>query len=228
MIRVVAVVVLTGVVLFAQSPGIRPRSSVADYPAHESASVAAFGAAVIPSGEAKKIFAADIEKAGYVVVEVGVFPAAGQDPDLSPTDFTLRADPNALSERTADSDAVAAAIAKPTPSPETLPGNVSVTADASVQHVSYPDPVTGRRTGGTIVDTGVGVGNRAPQYPTSSGTDTHRLEQSLWEKSLPDGRTTTPVAGYLYFPKPSKKAKGQAWVLEWQNAGERVNITLPR
>jgi hypothetical protein len=232
MIRMAATTVIACTMLLAQSPGIRPRAGVSDYPAHESTASAAFGAAVIPGGEVKKIFAADVDKAGYVVVEVGVFPAAGRDVDLSPADFNLRADPNALSERTADADAIAAAVIKPSPSagPE-IPGtDISVSGGASVAHTSYPDPSTGRRTGITTVgiDTGVGIGNRGAQYPSSSTGDTHRLEQQLWEKSLPDGRTGAPVAGYVYFPKPSKKAKGAAWVLEWQNAGERVNITLPK
>lgn len=230
--RAVGVALFTSAVLIAGSRGIRPRSGVADYPAHASIYPAAFGAAVIPAAEVKKIFAADIEKAGYIVVEVGVFPAGGQELDLSPLDFTLRADPNAISERTADVGAIAAAVAKPVPgvSPAAASQDVSVTAGASVQHVSYPDPVTGRKTGATIVgiDSGVGVGNSRPNYPSSSGTDAHRLEQQLWEKSLPDGKTTVPVAGYLYFPKPSKKAKGAALVPEWQNAGERVNVTLPK
>ena len=229
--RPVGLALFTSAVLLAGSPGIRPRSGAADYPARESIGPGAFGAGVIPASEAKKIFAADIDKAGYVVVEVGVFPADGRELDLSPVDFTLRADPNSISERTMDADAIAAAVAKPVPSvgPESPGEEVSVTAGASVQHISYPDPATGRKTGTTIVgvNSGVEVGNNGQRFPSSSGTDTKRLEQSLWEKSLPDGRTTVPVAGYLYFPKPSKKAKN-AWVLEWQNAGERVNIALPK
>ncbi len=232
MSRAFGIALFAGAVLLAGSPGIRPRSGVADYSAHAKIDSAGFGAAVIPAAEVKKIFAADIDKAGYVVVEVGVFPAAGREFDLSPLDFTLRADPNAISERTADADAIAAAVAKPVRAvnPESPSEEVSVTAGASVQHVSYPDPVTGRKSGATIVGvgSGVGVGNNGQRFPSSSGTDTNRLEQSLWEKSLPDGRTTAPVAGYLYFPKPSRKAKGAAWVLEWQNTGERVNITLPK
>lgn len=225
MIRVALMTVLAGAILLAGSPGIRPRSGAADYPAHEIAASAAFGASVIPAAEAKKIFAADLEKAGYVVVEAGVFPAAGRDVDLSAADFTLRTDPNAISERTVDPDAVAASVVKPVPGggPELPSEEVSVTAGASVQHISG-------RPGATIVgvDTGVGVGNSSPRYPSSSGADSHRLEQQLWEKSLPDGRTAVPVAGYLYFPKPSKKAKNTVWVLEWQNSGERVKMTLPR
>jgi len=228
--RVAGLAFFTSALVLAGSPGIRPRSGANDYPAHENAARVSIGAAVIPAAEVKKIFAADLDKAGYVVVEAGVFPVNGHDLDLSALDFTLRADPNAVSERTADADAIAAAVTKPasTISPESAAEDVSVTAGASVQHVSYPDPITGRKTGATVVgvNTGVGVGNSGPRYPSSSGSDRSRLEQQLWEKSMPDGKTTVPVAGYLYFPKPSKKVKSAAWVLEWENAGDRVNITL--
>jgi len=206
MSRAFGIALFTSAVLLAGSPGIRPRAAVADYPAHAGINAAAFGAAVIPAAAVKKIFAADVDKAGYVVVEVGVFPAGGRELDLSPLDFTLRTDPNAISERTADADAIAAAVAKPARgvSPESPAVEVSVTAGLGAD-VSYPDPVTGRTS-------------RRRPVPIAVA----------WNKSLPDGKTTLPVAGYLYFPKPSKKTKGAAWVLEWQNTGERVNITLPK
>jgi hypothetical protein len=39
------------------------------------------------------------------------------------------------------------------------------------------------------------------------------MEQDLLEKSLPDGKTAIPVAGYLYSSKPSTKSKSGAWEL---------------
>jgi hypothetical protein len=54
------------------------------------------------------------------------------------------------------------------------------------------------------------------------------MEQQLWEKSLPDGAIRREVAGYLYFPKPSGKAKKSAWVLRWDNNGARIKLDLPR
>jgi hypothetical protein len=52
------------------------------------------------------------------------------------------------------------------------------------------------------------------------------MEQELWEKSLPDGKTTRAVAGYLYFPKPSSKSKNATWELRWDNASDRLKISL--
>lgn len=224
-------ILVSAVALMAGAPGIRPRASTAEYPAHASTGVAEFGAVVIPAGEAKKIFAADIDKAGYIVIEVGVFPAGGQEIDLSPLDFTLRTDPNAAAERTADIDAVAAAArpGAPASGAEAPSEEVIGTAGASVQHVSYPDPVTGKKTGATIVGVNSGVSaDRTSGAHQTSGGDAGRLEQQLWEKSLPDGRTSAAVAGYLYFPKPARKARNSSWVLRWENAAGRVDIDIPK
>jgi hypothetical protein len=52
------------------------------------------------------------------------------------------------------------------------------------------------------------------------------MEQELWTKSLPDGITKTPVAGYLYFPKPSGRTKNQPWELTWDGPAGRVRVTI--
>jgi hypothetical protein len=52
------------------------------------------------------------------------------------------------------------------------------------------------------------------------------VEQDLWQKSLPDGRTTVNVAGYLYFPRPSGKAKNGPWELIMDSQGGRVKLTI--
>lgn len=220
---------IASALLASGSPGIRPRASIADYPVHATSPEAAFGAAIIPSNEAKKIFGADMSP--YIVVEAGIFPASGRDADISPLDFTLLADPSSISERPADADAVVAVVTNDTGKEARNSTDVFTTAGVGVAHESYPDPVTGARRGATMVGTnaGVGVGSPAgPQFPDpGTGARRSRLEQLLWEKSLPDGKTPQPVAGYLYFPKPSKKVKDVAWVLRWDAPSGRVNITLP-
>lgn len=221
-------------ILAAGSSGIRSRADLSAYPAHESVEAAAFGAAIIGPEEVKKIFAADLNAAGYVVIEVGVFPASGREIDVSPLDFTLSTDPDSISERPADVDTIAA-VAAATPrrgSSETSSSEISMTGGASVLHESYPDPVTGRRTGATIVAVNSGTevstsgsGQRLPP-PASAGPNDDLLERQLLEKSLPDGKTTRAVAGYLYFPKPRKKGKS-SWALRWESAAGRVNLVLP-
>jgi hypothetical protein len=235
------------VVVFASgSPGIRPRAIATDYPSHESTSLATLGAAVIPPSEAKKILGVDLNAAGYVVIEVGVFPDPGKDVDLSPSDFTLVTDPNAIGARPVDDEAIAATVDRkqsPSRTPRS-PGDVYTSAGATIGHGTWTDPNTGRRVGTTVtgVETGVGVGAPppaacpgagycddrypAPFPPSSSGPNRGQIEQELWQQSLPDGTVHNPVAGYLYFPKPSGKAKKTSWVLRWDNNGARVKLDL--
>jgi hypothetical protein len=110
--RASAISLMAAVTLSAGSSGVRPRTGASDYPARQSTAAGEFGAAVIPAAEVKKIFAADLNGAGYIVVEVGVFPAPGHSIDLSPLDFTLLTDPKALAERTADIGAIVSAAVK--------------------------------------------------------------------------------------------------------------------
>jgi hypothetical protein len=50
------------------------------------------------------------------------------------------------------------------------------------------------------------------------------MEQELTEKSLPQGVTTTPVSGYVYFSLPQQKnAKYQ---LEYAIKGNKVTLAL--
>ena len=67
-----------------------------------------------------------------------------------------------------------------------------------------------------------------PPSQTSPIQKAHAIGQELWEKSLPDGKTSRTVAGYLYFPKPSGKAKNAAWELRYEPASGRVKLPLPR
>src|ERR1035441_10028323 len=99
-------------VLLASSPGIRPRASAADYPTRQAAAAFTIGAAVIPPSDVKKIFAADLNRGGYIVVEAGVFPSAGKDVDLSPGDFTLLTDAGRVATRPVDAGDVAGGVAR--------------------------------------------------------------------------------------------------------------------
>jgi hypothetical protein len=234
--------------LLAGSPGIRPRADANSYPAHQQQPDYAVGAVLIPPDQAKKMFKLDMNHAGYLVVEVGIYPAPGKDVDLYPSDFTLSAGTSLTAIRPVSADTVADVVAgKQDPPRARTPGDINTSVGASVGHVSYPDPVTGRRTSGTVTETnaGVGVGGPAPmpcrgydcdnypQYPApnpqpSSGQYSNTVSQDLWEKGLPDGKTPRAVAGYLYFPKPSKKIKDAALELHYENADTKVRLPLPK
>lgn len=233
--------------LVAASPGIRPRADASSYPASRTESDFSIGAWLIPAEQAKKMFKLDLNRAGYVVVEVGVFPAPGRDVDLYPTDFTLYVGDELAMLRPVSSDTIAEILGgRPEPVHPRSPSDVNTSAGVSIGHVSYPDPVTGRRTGGTVTETdaGVGIGGPAPHpcrgyecdpnspvppvLQPSPTQNANTVSQDLWEKSLPDGKTVHAVAGYLYFPKPPRKAKNAAWELRYENADGKTRLPLAR
>jgi hypothetical protein len=49
----------------------------------------------------------------------------------------------------------------------------------------------------------------------------------LTKKSLPEGKISAPVAGYLYFPLTKKNKKKAARQLELTLAEQKVALTLP-
>jgi hypothetical protein len=220
-----ALITLIAEVLLAGSPGMRPRANAADYPAHQTVAEFTLGAVVIPRSDVKKIFATDLNGGGYIVIEAGVFPARGKEVDLSPGDFMLLTDGGKVVTRPVDPDAVATAIARQhSPS---KPSGIYTSAGVEVSHGSGVDPASGRRIEGTAVGVGVGVGNGTSPYPVPQpGTNISAMEQELWAKSLPDGKTTVPVSGYLYFPKPSGK-KDSVWDLMMDGPAGRIKLALP-
>lgn len=158
--KAVLSLLLPAALLMASSPGIRPRADAQSYPTHQEQADYSIGAVLIPPEQVKKMFKLDLNHAGYIVVEVGVFPAPGKDVDLYPTDFTLSVGDKLAALRPVSADTVAElAAGKPSPPHTNGPRDVNTSVGASVGHVSYPDPVTGRRTSGTITETDAGVGN---------------------------------------------------------------------
>jgi hypothetical protein len=244
--RVLLSFVIFPVLLTAGSPGIRPRADANSYPAHHDQADFSIGAALIPPEQAKKMFKLDLNHSGYVVVEIGVFPAPGKEVDLYPTDFTLFVGDKFAAMRPVPADTIAElALGRHAPAHVHDPHDVNTSVGLSVGHVSYTDPVTGRRTSGTVTETdaGVGVGGPAPQPCRGYNCDStapvppsaqpsvqtaNTISQDLWERSLPDGKTAHAVAGYLYFPKPARKAKDAAWELRYENADVKARLPLPR
>ncbi|PWU06930.1 MAG: hypothetical protein C5B51_11315 [Terriglobia bacterium] len=211
--------------------GIRPRDSAADYPAHESAGGVTVGAAVIPPAQVRKLFATDLNAGGYIVLEVAVYSDARKEIDLSPGDFLLRSTAGAETARAASGSAIAAALqSKNAPQPgKSRDVSVYPTATVGYESGGY-DPVTGQRRRGVYTGVGVGVGVGQPQPPGPAGTDRDRttMQQELEDKSLPAGKTTSAVAGYLYFPKPSGKARDVYELTYYGNTGQvRLRVPAP-
>lgn len=215
---------------FATGPGgLKPRPAPGDYPAHETAGGVTIAAAVLTPEQVKSAFSTDLTQ--YVVIEVGVYPGSGQTLELSSADFALRIGAQGEIERAANPRAIAASNQrKNTPKPSRA-SDVTIYPTANIGYESGGyDPITGRRRGGVYTDTGVGVGigDQGPQPPRPGSTDRDRavMDQELADKTLPDVKTSDPVAGYLYF-RLSPKTRTSALELQYLAAGGRVRVLLP-
>jgi hypothetical protein len=224
MIRAVIAFGILSFVLWAASPGIRPRFDASSYPIHKDQQDFSIGAALIPPDLAKKVFKLDMNRAGYVVVEVGVFPAPGKDIDLYPSDFTLSVgDDKIAALRPVASDTIAETlVGKQDPPHIRDPLGLHPWAGVARDH--------GATGSATNSEAGVSVGEPAspPVSQPSSVQNANLVAQDLWEKSLPDGKTPRAVAGYLYFPKPSRKAKENEWELRYENLDGKTRLVLPK
>jgi hypothetical protein len=214
---------LSTLALMAQ-PGLRPRTDANSYSTHVEQADFSIGAALILPDRVKKMFKLDLSHAGYVVIEVGVFPAPGKDVDLSPGDFTLYVvGDKDVALRSVSADTITEGVVNRSHQQPRLPSPLPANTSVGVGH--------GAGGPRTETDVGVGIGGPAPQPCPAYGCDhqtADAIAQDLWEKSLPDGRTAHPVSGYLYFPRPARKQKNAAWELRYENVDSKIRLPLPR
>lgn len=225
-----------GVALLARDArGIRPRSGGADYPAHESAAGITVAAAVIPPDEVRHMFATDLN-AGFIVMEVAVYPGNAPEVDLSAADFALKIGASQTLLRPVNGRAIAAILQRTnSPRQPTRASDVTLYPTAGIGYESGGyDPVTGRRrTGGVYTESGVGVGIGAsgapPPDPHPASTDRDRLtmQQELDDKALPEGKATQPVAGYLYFPRPAGKQRNALYEITYYGVSGKLRLAVP-
>ena len=208
--------------------GIRPRASAADYSAHETTGGMTVAASVVPRNQVRKFFAADLNGGGYLVVEVAIYPGAGHEPEIHADDFLLQVGANSETVRAVTPRAIVSSLVRkyepPTPPNQ---GGVSVYTSSTIGYESGVDPATGQRTRGVYTGTGVAVTNApAPPDPAATYPDPYAMEQELADQALPEGKTSTPVAGYLYFPKPSGKSKSTSAELAYYGAVRQLKLRL--
>ena len=201
--------------------GISPRGSADDYAAHQTAGTVAIGAAYLPPSLAKKLFGDDLDKHGWVVFEVGVFPVDSTQTDVAADDFKLRQGKDPSIIRAATPHMVAADVRPQKVKQPKLPENVTV---HNTETIGYQTGPYGR---GVYTSSGVGVGigkNEPPPAapPTASQLE---LEQQLEEKSLPETNTAKAVAGYIFFPKPSKDKTADYELIYFGRDGQ-INLKL--
>lgn len=211
--------------------GIRARATASDYPAHQAGAGAMVGAAILTPEQTKKLFAVDLTKMGYIVVEVGIYP--DRDVEVAARDFLMRATADGSTLRPVTPSAIAAKLDRKDSKnggPPKIPERVQVHGQETIGYGT--GSYGGRRTGGVYTESTVGVGVGGPgtapppDPPKSRGKakDALSVQVELEDSALPEGRWSHPVAGYLYFPAPPKKS---AVEITWYAADGQVRLPMP-
>jgi hypothetical protein len=215
----------------AQTSGVRPRPDANSYPAKGRVPTATFAAAVLSPAQIKASFGTDTYK-GYIVLEVAVFPDDPREAlKLSPQDFTLQI--GGLFLRPSAPATVALSIEEknnPFHAPKVRsPVDVVTTSTIGYDSGGAYNPNTGKRQGTVYTATQVDV---APAGTLAHGPAPHKgrnfddMEGELSAKALPETAVSRPVAGYLYFIPPRKKATG---IYDLQYAGDsgQTQLSVP-
>ncbi len=213
--------------LSAGAQGLHPRPSPQDYPAHEQSAGSTYAAASLSKEQIRKTFASNLASR-YIVLEVAVYPGKDGSLQLDHGSFFLRIGSAGDVIRPVSPDVVAGVLQRKNTPQTPSRSDVTIYPTAGIGYESGTTP-DGRRVHGwdTQAGVGVGVGGAASPYPYPAPGSTDRdravMASELTDKSLPDGTITTPVAGYLYFPAPSKRSSG---VYELQYAADKSSVQL--
>lgn len=220
--RAIAIIAALGSICYAGGPsgGIRPRGNSSDYRNHEAHSGTSIGAEIVPADQVRSTFSTDLIH-GYVVLEVAVYPAPDGVLNVSTGDFMLHC--GTLIVRPGNPSAIASSKQQ-----QNAPrrSDVDVYPSVGIGYESGRDPYG--RSRGVYTSTGVTVatgGGGAPR-PASTDQDRRTMALELEEKQLPEGPTTKPIAGYLYFPFPSSKQKNVAYELDYDGPAGRMRLLL--
>lgn len=220
---------LAAPVFGADSNGLKPRKNAGDYAAQAGQNGAVLAGSLLSPDEVKKLFSTDLNR-GYAVVEVAFYPKDGQTLDVSADDFVLRVAGTQTTARPARPRTIVAILQKDSTKGGGGGRNVDLYPTATIGYESGGgyDPMTGgrQRTHGVYTGAGVGVGvGGSDTGPASTPADRRTMEMELTDQSLPEGPTGKAVAGYLYFPLPTKK-KSVLYDLEYSAKGTELTLEL--
>jgi hypothetical protein len=206
--------------------GIRPLGNASDYAAHQDENTVTIAASVLSQDQVKKVFGADVGRR-YLVVEVAVYPKPSFEVD--PSEFRLK-DPGGDTVRAERPRDVADVWSEKDPRPNEASNRPTVINETGVMVASGRDPYTGQKRTDVGGYSSTTVTNdpraQAPPPGPRSNPDGYVIAAKVHDFALPEGRVHDPVAGYLYFPKPSKKAKEVT--LLHSHDGASVSLALVR
>ena len=201
--------------LAQDGPGAFPRSSASAYPSYGDHGAASVGATLLTKRQVRYLLLKDLRD-GYLVVEAGLFPAAGRVA-VDRNDFTLIANDGKPISPVDPATIVAHARAVISSLPD-LHGEVDIGIG-----IGSSNPYGGEG-GGTTRRQSVSIGTAGPRS-SPPPVDDEFATLELVGKALPEGATDTPAAGYLYFPTPKRKKKAVYW-LKHTLQGNTVRLEL--
>ena len=208
---------LTVPLLAQQHVGLKPRAKASDYPVVQEQNEFTIGVAQVPPKQVRRSFVSNIGK-DYIVVELGVFPKT--ETKLSPQDFVLRVQGEKDMIRPADPQLIAAKINQKDQSGH----DVVLYPSMGVGYQTGYDPYSGRGKGWSTSSGVTGDVQDRKKSPRTAAADEKAMTAELTDKSLPEIKTSKPVAGYLYFPAPTDKHV--VYELEYQGPNGVVRIPL--
>ena len=201
--------------------GVPPRDASTDYPAHRPTDAATIAADIVPANLVAKMFSSEISK-DYIVVEVAVYPDNGVPFDVKLTDFARR-----VGQRIGRADQpvdVWPWQERRTPS-RSLP--VDITTETGVIYQRSSDPAYGRQQGvGTYAGVAVSPAGQNAPPPPNPKVDPQIVSDKVRRSALAEGKTTTAIAGYLYFPQYMKRRKSDGVELKYARDDVSVNLVL--
>ncbi len=212
--------------LLADYQGIAPRPDSSAYAAHADGAGVSIGASAATAEQVRKIFGWNWS-ARYLFFEVALYPAAGTQLTVSPRDFMLRVGSGSDAVSPVDAEAI---VPGPKPMSTTPSAGSSSPVDVRVREtIGYS---SGPYNRGVYTDSQVGVavdsrGVPAPAPPPARTGSNFELHRALVDNELPDAKTSKPIAGYLYFPKPKGMKKGDKFELKYYGGPERLTLTVP-
>ena len=203
-----------------------PEPAATDYPAHSERDGISIGVRLLTPDQVQHAIVADLKRC-CLVIEIAVYPSKKKPIVILPEEFSLRIVGADKTIKPASSRLVASLLHNSDQSPHDAKthGSVGVGYETASGRDAYGNR---ERISGVTTDAQVGVGTGGnDNAPAPSDQDRMAMELELSSKSLPEGSTAVPVAGYLYFPLSPKKQKNKSgYQLETTLTGQTLTLIL--
>ena len=209
----VGVAFVTAASLATAGPkGTIPKASADLYPVHADHNGTRIGAALMSPDEVRRVFGFDVDRS-CIIMEVALYPPDDKEHKVLLSDFSLRI----AGTNTAVKPSAAKVVAANWQQQFRMQQDVKTELDGDVT------------LGPGVVHLAGQVrfekGDSPAQPPTEK--DAATLEAELTEKGLPEGKASSPVAGYLYFPVLQRK-KDTPLQLDYETNGSSVILELSK